>query len=149
MATPAATRPDWPSSGVHQLRRRRFGELLKDLSQQFTTLVRQEIDLAKAELDEKARTALPAIGFLAGAVIAALACIGALTAMLILALAEAMPGWAAALIVTALWLLLAAALAVVGRKRLAEAGTPIPEKTVETVKEDVEWLKNRITSEAR
>jgi uncharacterized membrane protein YqjE len=126
-----------------------LGELLKDLSQQFTTLVRQEIDLAKAELDEKARTALPAIGLLAGAVIAALAGIGALTAMLILALAEAMPGWAAALIVTALWLLLAAALAFVGRNRLAEAGTPIPEKTVETVKEDVEWLKSRITSEAR
>jgi Putative Actinobacterial Holin-X, holin superfamily III len=78
-----------------------------------------------------------------GAGVAALLTLGSLTAFLILVLALAMPAWASALIVTALWAAVAGVLAFLGRERMNELGKPVPEKTIETVKEDVQWLKNR------
>jgi uncharacterized membrane protein YqjE len=126
-----------------ELRRQRStGELVKDLSQQASTLVRQEIDLAKVEMAEKGRKAGVALGALAGAAVAALAALGTLTAFLILALDGAMPGWAAALVVTLVWAVVGVVLGVVGREKLRETGSPIPEKTVDTLKEDIEWLKH-------
>ena len=137
MATPEAN---------EELRERSFGELVKGLSSDISTLVRQEMELAKAEMRDKARTAGPGIGMLVGAGVFALALLGALTAFLILVLDLAMPAWAAALIVTALWAVVAAVLAVLGRKRLRAAGTPVPEQTVDSVKEDVEYAKERMRS---
>ena len=128
--------------GRPDLRDRSTGELVKDLSQQASTLVRQELQLAKTEMAEKGKKAGIGFGLLAGAAIAALLMLGTLTAFLILALDEAMPAWGAALIVTLVWGAVAAALAVIGRKTLQEMGTPVPEKTVESVKEDIEWLKH-------
>ena len=125
------------------LRERRMGELVKDLSAQVSTLVRQEVDLAKAELAEKGKKAGVGAGMLGGAGVAALLTLGSLTAFLILALALVLPAWAAALIVTALWGAVAAVLALQGRNKMREMGKPVPEKTVETVKEDVQWLKDR------
>jgi len=125
------------------LRERRMGELVKDLSAQVSTLVRQEVDLAKAELAEKGKKAGVGAGLLGGAGVAALLTLGSLTAFLILALALVLPAWAAALIVTALWGAVAAVLALQGRNKMREMGKPVPEKTVETVKEDVQWLKDR------
>jgi hypothetical protein len=55
-----------------------------------------------------------------------------------------MPLWAAALIVTVLWAVVAAVLALRGRRELREATPPVPEQTIETVKEDVEWAKSRM-----
>jgi len=78
-----------------------------------------------------------------GAGVAGLLMLGSLSACLILALALALPGWAAALIVTALWGVIAGVLALQGRAKVRQVGKPVPEKTVETVKEDVQWLKDR------
>jgi len=75
--------------------------------------------------------------------VAGLLTLGSLTACLILVLALAIPAWASALLITVLWAAVAGALALQGRNRLREMGKPVPEKTVETVKEDVQWLKNR------
>jgi uncharacterized membrane protein YqjE len=130
-------------------RERSTGELVKDLSEQASTLVRQEVELAKAEMAEKGKKAGAGLGMLAGAAVAALLMLGALTAFLVLALDEGMDTWLAALLVTVLWGVVAGALALVGRGKLREMGTPVPEKTVESVKEDIEWLKHPTRSEAR
>jgi tetrahydromethanopterin S-methyltransferase subunit G len=130
-------------------RDRSTGELVKDLSEQASRLVRQEVELAKAEMAEKGKKAGAGIGMLAGAAVAGLLMLGALTAFLILALDEGMDAWLAALLVTVLWGVVAGVLALVGREKLREMGTPVPAKTVESVKEDIEWLKHPTRSEAR
>jgi uncharacterized membrane protein YqjE len=131
------------TNGRDDLRERGMSQLVKDLSGQVSTLARQEVELAKAEIAQKGREAGVGAAFLGGAAAAALLMLGSLTAFLILVLALAMPAWASALIVTVVWAGVAAALALLGRDRLRAMGKPVPEKTVETVKEDVQWLKGR------
>lgn len=131
------------ANGTVHLRNRGVGTLVKDLSGQVSTLVRQEVELAKAELAEKGKQAGIGAGILSGAAVAALMMLGSLTAFLILAFALIIPTWAAALIITALWGAAAGVLAIRGRDALRELGKPVPEKTVETIKEDLQWLKNR------
>lgn len=122
-------------------RDRPIGELVKDLSQQTSTLVRQEIELARAEVTEKGKVAGKGAGMLGGAAVAGLLALGALTAGLIALLDKAMATWVAALIVMALWAVVAAVLAKAGQKALKRATPPAPQ-TVETVKEDIQWAKN-------
>jgi len=122
-------------------RERPIGELVKDLSSQTSTLVRQEIELARAELQQKGKLAGKGAGMLGGAVIAALLALGALTAGLVALLDTAMATWVAALIVMALWAIVALVLAKAGQKSLQKATPPAPQ-TVETVKEDIQWAKN-------
>jgi uncharacterized membrane protein YqjE len=125
------------------------GELLKELSKETSTLVRQELELAKAEMREKGRKAGPGLGMLGGSGVAALLALGTLTAFVILALDEAMPAWVAALIVTLVWGGVAAFLYVRGRERVEDAGSPAPKQTIETLKEDVEWAKHPTRSATR
>jgi uncharacterized membrane protein YqjE len=134
---------------IEDLREYGVGDLVKELSSQVSTLVRQEVELAKAEVGEKGKKAGVGAGMFGGAGAAALLMLGSLTAFLILALDLAMPAWAAALIVTALWAAVAGVLALQGRKKMQETGTPIPEKTIETVKEDVQWAKHPTKSGRR
>jgi uncharacterized membrane protein YqjE len=122
-------------------------DLIQDLGQQTTTLFRHEIDLAKAELTQKARKAAQGAGMFGAAAVLGLGAFGALTACLILALAIVMPAALAALIVMVVYAAIAAVLALRARDRMKEATPPTPEQTVETLKEDVEWLKNRKSSE--
>jgi type IV secretory pathway TrbD component len=129
------------------LREQPIGELLKQLSQETSTLVRQEMALARAELTEKGKRAGTGAGMLGGAGVAALLTLGTLTACLILVLNELMDAWLAALILTIVWAVVAAVLALQGRNKVQEATPPAPQ-TVETVKEDIEWAKNRKTSGA-
>jgi uncharacterized membrane protein YqjE len=128
-------RPDDP-------RDRGLGELVKDLASQTSTLVRQEIKLAQVELTQKGKLAGKGAGMLAGAAVAGLLGLGAFTALLIIALDGALPLWLAALIVTLIWLAVAAVLGMSGKKAL-QASTPPAPQTVETVKEDIEWAKTR------
>ena len=122
-------------------RERPIGELVKDLSQQTSTLVRKEIELARAELTEKGKVAGKGAGMLAGAAVAGLLALGALTAALIALLDKAMATWVAALIVMVLWAIVAAVLAKAGQGALKRATPPAPQ-TVDTVKEDIQWAKN-------
>jgi uncharacterized membrane protein YqjE len=129
-------------------RDRGFGELVKDLAGQTSTLVRQEIKLAQAEVTQKGKVAGRGAGLLAGAAVAGLLGLGALTALIVIALDSAIALWLATLIVTVLWLALAAALAMAGKKAL-QASTPPAPQTVETVKEDIQWAKTRTGSAPR
>jgi MFS family permease len=131
------------------LRGQPVGELVKQLSEQTSTLVRQEMELAKAELSERGKAAGVGAGLLGGAGLIGLLAAGALTTFLILLLAEAMDAWVAALIVAVVYGAGAAVLALVGRGRLREGMPPAPEQTVESVKEDVRWAKTRATSARR
>ena len=128
------------------MRERPVGELLKQLANETTTLVRQELELAKAEMREKAGKAGPGVGMWGAAGVTALAALGSLTAFLILALDGAMPNWLAALIVGLVYSAIARVLYVRGKKRVEEAGSPVPEQTIETLKEDVQWAKHPTTS---
>jgi hypothetical protein len=128
------------------LRERPVGDLVKQLAGQTSRLVRQEIDLAKAEMSQKANVAGRGAGLLGGAAVVGLLAAGALTACLILALDEVIPDWLAALIVALAMGAIAAVLAMQGRNRIRAATPPVPEQTVETVKEDVEWAKTRTPS---
>lgn len=136
------------SSGSHtdDMRDRPIGELLRELANETTTLVRQELDLAKAEMREKAGKAGPGFGMWGAAGVTGLLALGSLTAFLILALDGAMPNWLAALIVGLVYSAIAGVLYVRGKHRVEEAGSPVPEKTIETVKEDVQWAKHPTTS---
>jgi hypothetical protein len=126
-----------------ELRERPIGDLVKQLAGQTSTLVRQEIDLAKAEMSQKASIAGKGAGLLGGAAVVGLLATGALTACLILALSEVIPDWLAALVVALVLGAIAAVLALQGRNRIRAATPPVPEQTVETVKEDVEWAKTQ------
>jgi hypothetical protein len=128
------------------LRDRPIGELLKQLADETTTLVRQELDLAKAEMREKAGKAGPGFGMWGAAGAMGLLAAGALTAFLILALDGVMPNWLAALVVGLVYAAIAAVLYVDGKHRVEEAGSPVPQKTIESVKEDVQWAKHPTTS---
>jgi uncharacterized membrane protein YqjE len=129
-------------------RERGIGELVKDLAGQTSTLVRQEIKLAQAEVTEKGKVAGRGAGLLAGAGVAAVLMLGTLTAVLVVALDSALPLWLAALIVTLLWGIVAAVLAQTGRKALQAATPPAPQ-TVETLKEDIQWAKTQTGSGSR
>jgi hypothetical protein len=126
-------------------RDRGFGELVKDLAGQTSTLMRQEIDLAKAEVTQKGKVAGKGAGLLAGAAVFGLLALGALTAALIALLDTVMATWVAALIVMVLWAIVAAVLAKAGQKALQRATPPAPQ-TVETVKEDIQWAKTQTGS---
>jgi hypothetical protein len=138
-----------PSSGTTQqdgLREQPIGELLKQLATETTTLVRQELDLAKAEVKQKGRQAGPGFGLIGGAGAVALGAFGALTAFFVLALDGLMPNWLAALIVAVVYGAVAGLLYVRGKEKVEDAGSPAPEQTIETLKEDVEWAKHPTTS---
>jgi hypothetical protein len=130
----------------NELRERPIGEVAKELTSDLSLLVRQEIDLAKAEMTQKGRTAAPGLGMFGGAGIVALCAAGAITASLVLVFALFLPDWAAALIVGTALAAVAYVLIKQGKERVAEAGKPVPEQTIETVKEDVEWAKTRASS---
>ncbi len=136
------------SPAQDDLRDRPIGELLKQLSQETTTLVRQELELAKAEMAEKGKKAGKGAGMFGGAGVAGLLALGSLTACLIALLATGMKVWIAALIVTVLWAAVAGVLALVGRNKVQDATPPAPQ-TVETIKEDVQWAKNQRPSAGR
>ena len=131
------------------LREQPIGELLKQLANETTTLVKQELELAKAEMRQKAEKAGPGFGMWGGAGVSALLALGSLTAFLILALDGAMPNWLAALIVGLVWAAIAGLLYVRGKQRVEEAGSPVPQQTIETVKEDVQWAKSQARSARR
>jgi hypothetical protein len=126
-----------------------IADLLKRLSQETTTLVRQELDLAKAEMTVKAKEGGKGAGFLGGGAVAGLLFLGSLTALLMGILDTFMEFWIAALIVTVLWGAVAAVLALQGKNKLKEAAPPVPEQAQQSVKEDVEWAKTQSRSAGR
>ena len=118
------------------------GQLAAEVAKDVSTLVRQEIALAKAELQQEAKTAGMAAGAFGGAGFAGYFVLVFLSLALMWGLDAWMPlGWAA-VVVAGIWAVVGAILAAVGRSRLKRF-SPRPERTIETVKEDVKWAKTR------
>src|SRR6185437_4396962 len=118
----------------------------KRLSTDLGELVRHEIELFRVEMTAKAKDAGAGITLVSSATVAALFALAALTTTVILALALVMPAWLAALIVTVAYGIAAAVMAASGKKKLEEAAPPVPEQTIDTIREDVEWAKTHKTS---
>jgi MFS family permease len=120
-----------------------LAELLGRLSEQSSRLARQEVELAKAELAVKGKRAGLGAGMFGGAGAFGFYGFGALTAAAILALATAMDGWLAALIIAVVYGAIAGILALRGKHKVEQATPPLPEAAAESVKEDVQWAKSR------
>jgi hypothetical protein len=120
-----------------------IGELVKQLSEQSSTLVRKELELARAEMTQKGKVAGLGAGMFGAAGLFGLLALGAFTALLILGLAEAVDAWLAALIVTVAYAAIAGVLALIGKRKVKEAGPPVPEQAKQSVKRDVESTKER------
>lgn len=118
-----------------------LGTLVKQLSEQSTRLIRDELRLAQTEMAEKAKQAGKGAGLAAAAGVVALFGVGALIATVILLLALVMPAWLAGLIVTVVLFAVAGVLALVGKKQIDQVGSVAPERTVETVKADIAEIK--------
>ena len=131
------------------LRERSLGELFGKLSNETSTLIRQEMELARAELTEKGKEAGKGAGLFGGAATVGLLGAGAITAGIILLLDLAIAAWLAAILVGLVYVGIAAFLGLKGRDSIQAATPPVPEQTVETVKEDVEWAKTRARSAQR
>ena len=120
---------------------RPVGDLVRELSEQTTRLVHQELELAKLELAQKGKTAGIGAGMFGAAGLVGLYGLGALTAGVVLILATAMAGWLAAVVVAAAYAVVAGVLALTGKSKVQQAVPPLPEQATESVKEDVEWAK--------
>lgn len=138
-----------PTAGEVDKRRESTAELVKELTRDISQLVRQEIELARAEMTEKGKQAGVGLGMVGGGAVFALATVGGSMATIVIVLDLALPLWLAALITTAAYGGVAALLAMRGRDQLKEAGAPVPERTKESVKEDIQWLKTRAQSKDR
>lgn len=117
------------------------GELLAQLSEQSSLLVRRELQLAQAEMQQKAKRVGLGAGLFGTAGLIALYGVATLLATIILALALVVSAWLAALIVTVVLFVAAAVAALIGKNKVSD-GTPLaPERTIDNVKQDVATLK--------
>ena len=118
-----------------------IGDLIGNISNDLSQLFRQEVELAKAEVKQEAAKAGKAAGFLGGAGFAGYLTVVLLSFALVFGLANVMDAGWAALIVAVVWAAIGAVLYVNGRKKLKTVD-PMPRRTVDTLKEDAQWLKN-------
>jgi hypothetical protein len=130
-------------SGHADVEDRSLGELLGDVTRDLSTLVRQEIELAKVEIKDEVTKAGKAGGMLGGTAVAALMSLLLLSFAAAWGLAEVVPEGVAFLIVGVIYAAVAAFLYRTGRERLQQVH-PVPEQTIDTLKEDAQWAKQRI-----
>jgi uncharacterized membrane protein YqjE len=118
-----------------------LGTLVSDLSSQLPELIRSELRLAQAEVTEKGKRAGVGLGMFSAAGLLGFFGLAVLIATFVLLLDLVLPAWAAALVVAAVLLAVAGVAALVGKKKVAEAAPPKPERAIENVKKDVATLK--------
>jgi Putative Actinobacterial Holin-X, holin superfamily III len=121
---------------------RPLSELVTQMTSDVGTLVRKEIELAKIEIKEDVQRTAKAGGMLGAAGFAGYMAVVLLSFAIAFLLAEVIPTWLGFLIVAVIWAAVGFVLFQQGRARMKQ-GTLVPEQTVETVKEDVEWVKAR------
>ena len=115
--------------------------LVHDVTELVPRLVRQELDLAKAELSEKGKRAGKGAGLLGGSGVVGWFGVAVLIAAVVLGLAEVMPAWAAALVVAVVLLAIAGVMALMGKSQVQKAVPPVPQEAVASTKEDVRAVK--------
>jgi hypothetical protein len=119
------------------------GELIKLMSEQVSTLVRDELKLAQLEMARKGKQAGIGAGMLGGSGLIALYGVGCLIACAVIAVSGVVSAWLAALIVGIALLAVAAIAALTGKARLQKATPPVPQEAVASVKADVDEIKER------
>ncbi|MFF9340730.1 MULTISPECIES: phage holin family protein [unclassified Streptomyces] len=119
------------------------GELVTRASQQVSELVREEVELAKAEMSRKGRRYGVGGGLFGGAGLVGVLAAQALVAAAVAALAMVLPLWASALVVGAVLALVAAVMATAGKKQIDKAGSIAPRRTIDSVKADVAEIKEK------
>jgi len=119
------------------------GELVRQLSEQVSVLVRDELKLARLEMTGKGKQAGLGVGLLGAGGLIALYAVACLLACVVIALSGAVTAWLAALIVGVVLLAVSAAAALLGKGRLRKATPPIPDQAVGSLKADVEEIKQR------
>ena len=135
--------PDAADRGTSQLGDQPVGDLVKQLSEQTATLVRQEMKLAQVELQEKGKKAGIGAGMFGASGLVAFFGAACLIAAAVLALATAVDSWLAAVIVGVVLLAVAGVAAVMGKKQIEEATPPAPEQAIGSMKRDVDTVKRR------
>ena len=120
-----------------------IGDLVKQLSEQTSTLVRKELQLAQIDLKEKGKRAGIGAGLFGGAGVVMLYGVGALVAAVILLLATALAAWLSALIVAVVLLAGAGIAALMGKKQVQQAVPPQPEQAIQSTKRDVDHVKGK------
>lgn len=123
---------------------RSVGDLVSSVSADLTRLVRDEMRLAQAEVSAKAKKAGVGVGAFGAAGVLALYAVGVLLAAAVLGLSTVVAPWLAALIVAVVVLIAAGIAALVGKKKVSEAAPPVPTRTVESVKTDVQEIKESV-----
>ncbi len=124
-----------------------IGELVSALSEKLSTLIRDEIRLARAEMAEKAKHAGIGIGLFVGAGVLAFWAVGVLIAAIILGIAEALPAWLASLIVFVVIVAVAAVLVILGKRSLDKGTPPVPERAQASIKADVEAVREGLAKD--
>jgi Putative Actinobacterial Holin-X, holin superfamily III len=122
------------------------GELVKQLSEQVSVLVRDELKLAQLEMSRKGKQAGVGAGLLGGSGLIAFYGVGCLLACAIIGLGRVVQPWLAALVVGAALLAIGAVVALLGKARLSRATPPVPEQAAESVKADIKEIKERAHS---
>ena len=133
-------------SSAQRLRERPIGDLLGTFVHETTTLLSQEIELARAEIGQEVAKAGRGAGLFGAAATAGLAAVGALTACAILALALVVDGWLAALIVGGALLLVAGVLALAGRSKMRAIAPPVPDRALRSVRQDIDAVQEGVRS---
>ncbi len=133
--------PGSTHSTSQDLRDESIGDLVKQLSTQTSTLVRQEMRLAQVELQEKGKKAGMGAGMFGASGIVAFLGAATLIAAIVLALSTALDSWLAALIVAVVLLAVAGVAALMGKKQIEQATPPAPEQAMDSVKQDVDAVK--------
>ncbi|MGW6862208.1 phage holin family protein [Streptomyces xanthophaeus] len=126
---------------IHHSPEESVGDLVSQASRQISELVREEMQLARAEMAEKGKRFGVGGGLFGGAGLVGILAAQALVGAVIAALALLLPVWASALIIAALLAAVAAGMAAAGKKQIAKAGTPAPEQAIDSVKADVAEIK--------
>jgi uncharacterized membrane protein YqjE len=128
---------------AHRSQERPTAELVKQLSEQVSALVRDELKLAGLEMTSKGKQAGAGVGMLGSAGLVALYGLGCLIACVILAISGVLAAWLAALIVGVALLAAAGVAALLGKSRLQNATPPVPKEAAGSVKTDVAVIKER------
>jgi hypothetical protein len=133
-------------STQQRMRERPIGDLLGSFAHETTTLMSQEIELARAEIGVQVKRAGTGAGLFGAAAALGLLGLGALTACAIVALALVMDAWLAALIVGAALLVVAGVVALIGRSRVRQVAPPVPERALRSVREDIDAVQSGVRS---
>lgn len=134
----SSSRAPQPSPSGTSPGERSLSELVQQVSEQSAALARMEVELAKAEVAQKGKQLGMGAGAFGAAGVVGLFAVGALTATLILVLSTFLEAWVAALIVTVVYAAIAGILALTGKRKVDQAGPPIPEQAIDSTKRDIQ-----------